>query len=167
MRGSSPLSNVDEIIDIFDTAYEQNNGLFERDYYYFINNPLTYYELQELYSKNEELYNDYIDIMFYGHPIALVTYMAETVDNYSLIRYVTTMVDLFATQLGYPHHFTMLNSGTPLVFKFKTTMRLNECPDPLLGVTHVIRCEQHSFIVAIDRLGNVYMRLIEGDTNGT
>ena len=167
MRGSSPLNNVDEIIDIFDTSYEQNNGLYERDYYYFINNPLTYDELRELYSKNEQLYHDYIDIMFYGHPFELVSCMSELVNNYSLIQYVTTMVDLFARQLSYPHHFTMLNSETPLVFKYKTTFKNDKCPDLNLDVTHVIRCENHSFIVEVDRLGSVYMRLIEGDTDGT
>jgi hypothetical protein len=161
MRGSSPLSNVDEIIDIFDTAYEQNNGLFERDYYYFINNPLTYYELQELYSKNEQLYHDYIDIMFYGHPIELISTLVE-LGSYGVIEYITTLVDLLTTYDGYPHRFTKMNSEDPLVFKYKATFRLDTSNHPGVGVGHIIRCEEDSFVVEVDKFSSIYMRVLEG-----
>lgn len=162
MNSYSHLNNVDKLIDIFSTAYQENNGLFERDYYHLLNNPLTYQELGELYERNEELYYDYLDTYFCGHPIDLIQYMAE-MNTHDMIGYVTTLVELLTTHNGYPHSFTTTDEKFELVFKYKTTLVAYPQLHSQLGVSHIIRCEKDSFVLEITPYGSVYVKVFQGD----
>lgn len=156
MSGHSHLSNVDEIIDIFETSYIQNNGLYERDYYYIVANPLTYDELEELYQKRRKLYYEYTSLLFNGHPLDLIRYFSEIVPT-SMLEYATTLVDLISSQT-LPTPFTTRDGKEDLVFKYKTSIIFKKTD---ANISHIIRCEKESILIEINHFGSVYIQLLE------
>ena len=159
MSGHSHLSNVDEIIDIFETSYIQNNGVYERDYYYIVANPLTYDELEELYQKRRKLYYEYTSLLFNGHPLDLIRYFSEIVPT-SMLEYTTTLVDLISSQ-ALPTPFTTRNGKEDLVFKYKTSIILKGNTPSNANISHIIRCEKESILIEINHFGSVYIQLLE------